>query len=63
MRKYLELYLRYYILNLLFRNSVVFIYLGLQRKELNDIQNCQKKKFPDFIIGKIGGRLIFGRIR
>jgi hypothetical protein len=37
--KYLELYLRCYISNLLFLNSIVFTYFCLQPSQLNDIFN------------------------
>jgi hypothetical protein len=53
----------YYILHLLFLNSIVFTSFRLQSSKLNYIFNFVKKKNSDFIIGKIVGRLVFGLIR
>jgi hypothetical protein len=49
----------------IFLNSIVFTSFCLDTSELNDILNFDKEHFLlyDFIIGKIGNRLIFGLIR
>jgi hypothetical protein len=60
--KYMGLYLRYEILNLLFLNSVVLISFCLQPSELNDIFNFAKKKIY-FLTKSTGDRLIFGLLR
>jgi hypothetical protein len=44
--------------------SIVFTsFFYSHPSELNEILSFAKKNNSDFLIGKIGGRLIFGRIR
>jgi hypothetical protein len=43
--------------------KVVFTSFCLQPPELNDVFSSVKHIFSDFLVGKIGGRLLFGLVR